>query len=254
VAVLSRLSTVVVALLIATLLSSPAPAATYSWRNVINDQFPAGTAVPAHWNLYDGPYGSGEKNCATPSQVFVNRDGYLVLRESYRPTGKCGAGWYTGGMKINSVYRGVDQRITLRFRRTGAVHSHRNIPMLWDDDNAYISQQVETNFCEGESPLGCTTFLHYGLGTQQVSHKHVVDQNTWHTYQFVIRDHRVRAFVDGALVWDFQGTVLTVPDAWRRLVLQQECAFSGTRTCPTGTTGQEQIQIDWIKLDHLVAS
>jgi hypothetical protein len=134
------------------------------------------------------------------------------------------------------------------------VHSHRNIPMLWDDDNAFISQQVETNFCEGESPIGCTTFLHYGLGTQQISHKHVVDQNTWHTYQFVIRDHRVRAFVDGALVWDFQGTVLTVPDAWRRLVLQQECAFSGTRTCPTGTTGQEQIQIDWIKLDHLVAS
>jgi hypothetical protein len=103
VTVLSRLSTVVVALLIATLLSSPAPAATYSWRSVINDQFPAGTAVPRHWNLYSGRYGSGEKNCSAPSQVFVNSDGYLVLRESYRSTGKCGAGWYTGGMKIPAL-------------------------------------------------------------------------------------------------------------------------------------------------------
>lgn len=252
--VLSRLSTVVVALLIATLLSSPAPAATYSWRNVINDQFPAGTAVPAHWNLYNGPYGSGEKNCAAPSQVFVNRDGYLVLRESYQATGKCGAGWYTGGMKINSAFEGVDQRITLRFRRTGAVHSHRNIPMLWDSDDNYVSQQVETDFCEGESSNFCTTFLHYGTTSRQNSHRYDVDQNVWHTYQFIIRDHRVRSFIDGTLMWDFQGTAVTVPDALRRLVLQQECAYSGTRTCPTGTTGQEQIQIDWIKLDHLVAS
>jgi hypothetical protein len=254
VTVLSRLSTVVVALLIATLLSSPAPAATYSWRSVINDQFPAGTAVPRHWNLYSGRYGSGEKNCSAPSQVFVNSDGYLVLRESYRSTGKCGAGWYTGGMKINSAYEGVDQRITLRFRRVGTVYSHRNIPMLWDSDDDYSSHEVEADFCEGELRTGCTTFLHYGLDNRQNYHKYVVDQNAWHTYQFIIRDHRVRTWIDGTLRWDFQGTALTVPDALRRLVLQQECAYSGTNTCPTGTTGQEQIQIDWIKLDHLVAS
>lgn len=251
---LSRLSTVVVALLITTLLSSPAPAATYSWRNVINDQFAPGTAVPSHWGVYNGPYGSGEKNCSSPSQVFVNSAGYLVLRESYLPTGKCGAGWYTGGMKIASEYQAVDQRITLRYRRTGAVHSHRNIPMLWDSDDRYSAHEVETNLCEGESPTFCMTYLHYGLSNRQVSHRYYVDQNTWHTYQFVIRDHRVRISVDGTLMWDYQGTALTVPDAVRRLVLQQECAYSGTRTCPTGTTGQEQILIDWIRLDHLVAS
>ena len=252
--VLSRLSTLVVALLIATLLGAPAPAATYSWRNVVNDQFPAGSAVPRHWNRYDGPYGSGERNCAAPGQVFVNSAGYLVLRESYRPTGKCGAGWYTGGMKIASAFQGVNQRITLRYRRVGAVHSHRNIPMLWDSDDRYSSYQVETDFCEGESATGCTTFLHYGPDSRQVYHPYTVDQGAWHTYRFIIRDHRVRTYIDGRLVWDYQGTSVTVPDAWRRLVLQQECAYSGSNTCPRGTTGQEQIQIDWIRLDHLVTS
>ena len=46
---------------------------------------------------------------------------------------------------------------------------------------------------------------------------------------------------------------LTIPDARRRLVLQQECAYTGTHACPKGTTGQEQIQIAWLKLDHLVS-
>src|SRR3954451_3164401 len=108
----SRLSILVVAVLIATLLSFPAPGSTRSWRNVINDQFTAGTRVPAHWGLYSVRYGSGQRNCASPRQVFVNSHGYLVLRESYRRTGKCGAGWYTGGMKIAAAYKGVDQRIT----------------------------------------------------------------------------------------------------------------------------------------------
>lgn len=250
----SRSSILVVAVLIATVLSSPAPGSTRSWRNVINDQFSAGTRVPAHWGLYSGRYGSGERNCASPSQVFVNSDGYLVLRESYRTTGKCGAGWYTGGMKIASAYEGVDQRITLRFRRVGTIHSHRNIPMLWDSDDRYSAHEVEADFCEGESSIGCATFLHYGATNRQITHAYTVDQNTWHTYRFIIRDHLVRAFVDGKLRWDYRGTALTIPDALRRLVLQQECAYSDTDSCPKGTSGQEQIQIDWLKLDHLVAS
>jgi hypothetical protein len=250
----SRLSILVVAVLIATLLSFPAPGSTRSWRNVINDQFTAGTRVPAHWGLYNGRYGSGQRNCASPRQVFVNSHGYLVLRESYRRTGKCGAGWYTGGMKIAAAYKGVDQRITLRFRRVGAIHSHRNIPMFWDSDDRYSAHQVEADFCEGESSTGCATFLHYAATNRQISHAYTVDQNTWHTYRFIIRDHLVRAFVDGRVRWDYHGTSFTIPDARRRLVLQQECAYTGTHTCPKGTTGQERIQIDWLKLDHLVSS
>jgi hypothetical protein len=48
-------------------------------------------------------------------------------------------------------------------------------------------------------------------------------------------------------VWQYFGTSTTVPDLLRTVVLQQEC--SHTTGCPTGTTGSEDIQIDWITVD-----
>ena len=98
------------------------------WRNVINDQF-NGTTVPSHWFVYNGPYGSGPENCASPSHVTVS-GGRLKLLMRYERSGNCGAGWYTGGLMIDDPYGAVDQRVTVRFRvvRQG-VASHYIIPM-----------------------------------------------------------------------------------------------------------------------------
>jgi hypothetical protein len=47
-------------------------------------------------------------------------------------------------------------------------------------------------------------------------------------------------------MWTYKGTSTTLPDTLKRVVLQQECQDSG---CPDGTTGTEDIQIDWITVD-----
>jgi len=80
---------------------------------VVYDEFNRG-GVPAHWHLYDGRYGSGTRSRAAPSQVTVS-GGALQLRESYRASGRCGAGWYTAGMAL-SGFSAVDQEVTVRWR------------------------------------------------------------------------------------------------------------------------------------------
>jgi hypothetical protein len=47
-------------------------------------------------------------------------------------------------------------------------------------------------------------------------------------------------------VWTFSGDATTLPDTLKHVVLQQECQSS----CPSGTTGSEDIQIDWITVDN----
>lgn len=191
------------------------------------------------------------KNCAVPSHVTVN-NGALQLKMSYESTGKCGAGWYTGGMQVTHSLGAVDQRITLRWRVTGtnlaAVRSHRNIPMRWVSDANYSWYQGESDYCEGAVLTGCASNLHYRDSSSIISHTYSVDISQWHTWTFTHRDNRIKASVDGALLWDYQGTSLTLPDAFRVTVLQQECLFSG---CPSSSYAgdSETIQIDWIKIE-----
>ena len=121
--------------------STPTPARTApptrmptpsGWINVINDQFNSG-GVPGHWSLYDGPYGSGANNCATPSHVSVS-GGSMHMLLAHESGGDCGAGWYSAGMQIDARYGAVDQRVTVRFRVVnGGITSHLIIPMRWPD-------------------------------------------------------------------------------------------------------------------------
>jgi hypothetical protein len=46
-------------------------------------------------------------------------------------------------------------------------------------------------------------------------------------------------------VWSYDGTPITVPDVFRRTVLQQECAGA----CPTTQTGSERIEVDFVTID-----
>jgi hypothetical protein len=231
--------------------SGPRPnseGASAGWINVVNDQFNSG-GIPAHWDLYDGPYGSGPRSCATPRHVSVS-GGAMHMLMRYEASGRCGAGWYTGGMMIDKAFGSVDQRVTVRFRvvRAGAT-AHHIIPMRFPPNSRW-PQGGEEDYCEGSSQAGCHTFLHYGdKSTTQVMHRHVLDLSQWRTVRFERRDHVVKAYVDDLTrpVWTYRGSRQTLPDTVKQVVLQQECEHRG---CPGGTTGTEDIQIDWITIDN----
>jgi hypothetical protein len=225
-----------------------APAAAAGWVNVVSDQFSSG-GVPAHWRRYDGPYGSGPRNCATPSHVSVS-GGSLHLLMRHKASGRCGAGWYTAGMMLDRAFASVDQRVTVRFRVvSGGVSGHHIIPMRFPP-GARWPQGGEEDYCEGSERNGCSTFLHYGdTPSTQVSHPHAFDLRQWHTVRFERRIHVVKAYIDDLTtpVWTYNGSSRTLPDTKKQVVLQQECRSSG---CPAGTTGTEDIQIDWITVDN----
>jgi hypothetical protein len=225
-----------------------APRAAGGWVNVLNDQFNSG-GVPAHWSLYDGPYGSGPRNCAAPSHVSVSQ-GSMHLLMRYEASGRCGAGWYSAGMMVDKAFASIDQRVTLRFRVVGGgVSGHHIIPMRFPPGASW-PQGGEEDYCEGGARSGCFTFLHYGdKSTTQVWHRHAFDPKQWHTVRFERRHHVVKAYIDDLTTpaWTYSGSSRTLPDTIKHVVLQQECLSSG---CPAGTTGTEDIQIDWITIDN----
>lgn len=225
-----------------------APAAATGWVNVVNDQFSSG-GVPAHWRRYDGPYGSGPRNCATPSHGSVS-GGSMHLLMRHKASGRCGAGWYTAGMMLDRSFASVDQRVTVRFRVVSdGVSGHHIIPMRFPP-GAPWPQGGEEDYCEGSGSSGCHTFLHYGdKASTQVLHRHAFDLSQWHTVRFERRNHVVKAYIDDLRtpVWTYRGSSRTLPDTKKQVVLQQECRPSG---CPAGATGTEDIQIDWITVDN----
>jgi hypothetical protein len=224
---------------------TPIPPPPTGWTTVVNDQFNSG-GVPTHWTLYDGPYGSGPGNCATPSHATVS-GGYMHMLMRHEASGNCGSGWYSAGMQISKTYGSIDQRVTVRFRivRNG-VSSHYVIPMRWPDTAAW-PQGGEEDFCEGDSLSGCSSYLHYSSSNKQLARDYSFNLADWHTIRFTRLDHVVKAFIDdmSAPVWTYTGSSATLPDTVKRTVLQQECQSS----CPSGTTGSEDIQIDWITIE-----
>lgn len=215
---------------------------------VVDDQFNSG-GLPAGWHSYDGPYGSGPHNCAIPSHAVVS-GGYLHLLMSYETSTSlpCGAGWYTAGLAL-SGYSSVDQRVTVRFRVVDSgVAGHFIIPMRWPDNDSAWPAVGEEDYCESDVASGCTTFLHYSANNSRVMHSYAVDLTQWHTLRFQRLNNVVSAFIDNMTtpVWTFTGNSTTLPDTLKHVVLQQECQSS----CPTGTTGSEDIQIDWITVEN----
>jgi hypothetical protein len=217
------------------------------WTNVVNDQFNS-VVVPAHWGLYDGPYGSGPRNCAAPSHATVS-GGVLHMLMGYEPSGECGAGWYSAGMQIAGGFQGIDQRVTVRFRvvRSGAA-SHFIIPMRIASDDSSWPAGGEEDYCESDALSGCDSYLHYGASDSQVNGDYGLDLSQWHVVRFQRRGHVISAFIDdmSTPLWTYRGSPTTLPDTFKRTVLQQECQSS----CPAATTGSEDLQIDWITIDN----
>lgn len=233
------------------------PPAPSGWTTVLDDEF-SSSGIPSHWQLYNAPYGSGPRNCAAPSQDSAPGDGYMYLTMAYHSSGDCGAGWYTGGMMISDSYNLAEQAITVRWRvipsqHPSAVFSHLIIPMAFPDDASYQWYQAEADFCEGDAPGGCTTFLHDGTssdqGQQVYNHYPTINLTQWHTWRFEQANGTLTVYIDNMTTpfWVFKGTLSQFPNAHRRVVLQQECQSDG---CPSSTYAgdAEKIQIDWITI------
>ena len=171
----------------------------------------------------------------------------MHLLMSYRASGDCGAGWYTGGMMLAAKYGSIDQRVTLRFRvLDDGVQGHYIIPMRWPSTASWPAGGEE-DYCETSDTSGCATYLHYGASNSQISQAYRVDLSQWHTMRFQRLDHVITTYIDdmSVPVWTYRGSTTTLPDTVKRVVLQQECGSS----CPAGTSGSEDIQIDWITVD-----
>ncbi|PVG81296.1 hypothetical protein DDE18_19380 [Nocardioides gansuensis] len=112
----------------------------------------------------------------------------------------------------------------------------------------------ESDYCEGSSLDGCTSFLHHSSSSQQVaSPKHLVDLTQWHTLRATqSAGNDVQIFVDDMAkpIWSYDGTTVTVPDVFKRTVLQQECRSS----CPTDVTDWERIEVDFVTVDNQEAT
>lgn len=247
----------------ATTTTSTTTAGSSGWTTVVDDQFNSG-GIPGHWTLYHSPYGSWPNNCTAPSHDYV-ANGYLNIVESWEPstpagsTCPYGAGWYTGGMKLDPVapFIGNDQQVTVRYRlvSTGGVVSHHIIPMRWPTGITYkyLMNNGEEDFLETDLLSAGHTFLHYvdsGVGERVASPSYGIDLSQWHTVRVTQLAHTVYVYVDdmNTPVWTYSGDSTTIPDVLRTTVLQQECSHASG--CPTGTTGSEDIQIDWITVEN----
>lgn len=242
----------------ATPTATPVPAPS-GWTTVLDDEFNT-PGIPAHWSLYDGPYGSGQHSCAAPGQDSAPGDGYLHLTMAYRTSGNCGAAWYTGGMMISDSYKFAQQALTIRWRivpsaNPATVYAHFIIPMIYPNDDlpAYDWYNAEDDLCEGgDLREGCDTFLHDGTASDtspQVYQSYRVDLTQWHTWRFVQKNGTLKVYLDNlnSPIWVMNQGTSVLPNAMRQTVLQQECSADG---CPAASyAGEtEDIQIDWITI------
>lgn len=235
---------------------------TAQWHTIVNDKFET-SGLPSHWTPYDGPFGSGALNCASPSQVQVPGDGSMHLVMQYAPAAVCNSVtgvWLTGGVQINSAsgFRsdaGGNQAIEIRYRIVrndtgGNVRSHYILPMHWPTTGTGFGG--EADYCEGGVSLtDCSTFLHYGDGslTNSKAHTGLLDLSNWTTIRAERLNHTVKVYINGNLVYNFIGDSTTLPDKVLAGVLQQECPNAG---CPSSSFAAftEDIQIDYIKIEN----
>lgn len=235
---------------------SAIPAPQSGFTRVLTDEF-NGTAVDkTKWSPYSGQLSSSD-GCNEPDNLQV-ANGVLTQLFAYQSSGVCGAGWYHGSMMVERAYGGNNQSVTVRFRVVNSdpasIRAHRIVPMRWPSSSVSGGSTPawyngESDFCEGSSLTGCSTFLHYQDSSSQISQQHAVDLTQWHTFRATQRaGNDVDIFIDDMAVprWSYDGSTTTVPDVFRRTVLQQECSSS----CPSTQTGSERIEVDYVTIDN----
>jgi hypothetical protein len=231
----------------------PAPQAGFT--RVMTDEFNGTSVDTSKWSPYTGKL-SSSNGCNEPDNLQV-ANGVLTQVFAYQSSGACGAGWYHGSMMVDQAYGGNNQSVTVRFRvlnSDSSTRAHRILPMRWPSastsggsDPAWYNG--ESDYCEGSDLTGCTSYLHYKDSSSQVAKDLAFDMTQWHTFRATQKaGNDVQIFIDDMAVpkWSYDGSTTTVPDVFKRTVLQQECESS----CPSGTSGWERIEVDFVTIDN----
>lgn len=235
--------------------SSALPAPQLGFTRVFTDEFNGSALDTTKWSPYTGHLSSSD-GCNEPDNLQV-ANGTLTMLFAYQGSGACGAGWYHGSMMVAGAYGGNNQSVTVRFRvlnnDPANTRAHRILPMRWPEavngGSTPPWYNGEADYCEGDSLTECTTYLHYKDSSSQVAQPQAFDATQWHTFRATQRaGNDVDIFVDDMAVprWSYDGSTTTVPDVFRRTVLQQECSSS----CPTNQAGWERIEVDYVTIDN----
>ena len=270
-------------------LAPPSPTPSDGWRNVVDTDFAVDGVLPAPWVAY-GPFAIGYSYYGgyyLPSHVIV-QGGTCTLLQGYESSGPArvapyntttGAGWYQGTMYASTV-KGFpadinDYRITFRMRitSTNGVHSHRNLPLMWNNVENWphngeedifesdpvwnppdsLGRELPINFNHfwNSTTTPVNDFSHPGQPGPDFVYQYYprVDLSQWHTYRLQKKYHKISCWIDEFTtpVWEHQWSETELPSAPKHPVFQQE--NPNNRTPPSGTTGSERIEIDYIKID-----
>jgi hypothetical protein len=246
--------------------ASAPPPADNGWTNVIDTDFASDGVLPAPWKAYNFANSLPGGGYYLASHVVVS-GGIVNLVQKYEWSGPArnpyytsnGAGWYQGTIYAagSGPWISVDHRTTVRMRViSNGVTSHRGLPMWWPESgNAPIDG--EEDFFESDGvwwpPIGGKeqprSFFHYGASNSQVYWIwNPIDLSQWHTYRFERKAHKITIWVDDLTtpVWSQQYSSTELPDTPKHPIFQQE---NPNYLPPPGTTGSDEIQIDWIKVD-----
>jgi hypothetical protein len=235
--------------------SGPVPAPQSGFTRVLSDEFNGTSVDTSKWSPYSGKLSSSD-GCNEPDNLTV-AGGVLTQTFAYQSSGTCGAGWYHGSMMVERAYGGNNQSVTVRFRVLNSdtsTQAHRIIPMRWPSASSSGATTPawyngESDYCEGSDLTGCTSFLHYQDSSSQIDQSHTFDMTQWHTFRATQKaGNDVQIFIDDMAVprWSYDGSTTTVPDVFKRTVLQQECESS----CPSNKAGWERIEVDYVTIDN----
>jgi hypothetical protein len=244
--------------------TTPPPAS--GWTNVINSGFTTDGVLPAPWRAYNFANGQAGGGYYLGSHVVIS-GGILSLVQKYESSGPArnpyysstGAGWYQGTIYAQGgPWDSVDHRTTVRMRivSTNGITSHRNLPMWWPNANNAPSGGEEDYFesdgvwwprtNSAEQPR---SFFHYSSNNSFVYWIwNPIDVSQWHTYRFERKAHKITIWIDDMTtpVWSHQYSSTELPDTIKHPIFQQE---NPNFVPPSGTTGSEQIQMDWVTID-----
>jgi len=233
---------------------------------VINTNFTTDGVLPAPWQAYNFANSQAGGGYYLASHAVVS-GGILSLIQKYESSGPArnqyysssGAGWYQGAIyAAGGAWDSVDHRTTVRLRilSTNGITSHRNLPLWWPNANNAPSGGEEDYFeSDGvwwprvngtEQPR---SFFHYSSNNSFVYWIwNGIDVSQWHTYRFERKADKITIWIDDMTtpVWSQQFSSTQLPDTIKHPVFQQE---NPNFLPPSGTTGSEEIQIDWVAID-----
>ena len=243
-----------------------------TWVTVRDDTFNT-AGLPAGWHLRDG---RGKPGYYLPSHVTVPGDGYMHILFSYDPSV---SGWAMGAATLPSTDIGGGQnfQITTRFRvipcsgscgsGNTRVATHRNMPLLYPDTPTGCSipdnGEMDVNEEDGQPPTAARlqSYFHYcsstGTNVSVANYDYsTVDLTQFHVFRYVKVGLTYQVFIDNMTtpVWTYVGNATTMPTVARHLGFQMNCLdnhYNGSfhKSCPSGTSGQEEWLIDYVQVD-----